>query len=49
MSHAVINNDIYNNEATVEETGRRQVVWYSQGVESKGLIIPKGTNTKQPH
>ena len=28
------------------ETRRRQVVWYSQGVEYKGMIIPVGTNTQ---
>ena len=25
------------------------MVWYSQGVVYKGLIIPVGTNTKQPN
>ena len=46
--------DIFNyrlqaKELKKEKQPRRQVVCHSQGVVYKGLIIPVGTNTKQPN
>ena len=44
--HAILNSDIsIRKKIRLEWIGRRQVVWYSQGVVFKDLIIPKETNT----